>query len=423
MKKPYLILGLIMACNLILGSYVYGNNNAYPQSSEPIISTGTQEIEDLGINQEINLDVIAKQLNNLGILTGTEKGFELERGLTRAEAAVIITKLSGGDMYENMEEKLNHGFIDVPEWANIYVGHLKYIGAVNGITDTEYGSNIPMSSQQFTTMVLRVLDYSDINGDFLWNKSLDKALEINLIDKVSKERIDQSEIFTRGDMALITYNALFQIPKGNDKRLLQLQAKAETGKGLTSLFSIDLTQEEIVELSRSDRTWEEFFDNNPDKFKEFESKLINHIRPALNFYSVYYNGEEYTIKLGDLVYVSELYGPSRLSLGIETSIYYKGIESKSTMDISYSLINNKLVPWSDNSWRVSLGSTVASYLSIKKNKIDIQNKNNKISNTNDWIDGNHLNEIIWIKYDGKDLEKYAIMFDDNNPKIVIENYK
>jgi len=175
------------------------------------------------LEQEKDLNSMAKSLNYLGILSGTDKGFELEKEPTRVEAAVIIARLLVANDHE-IPEEANFPFTDVPKWASAYVNYLYQNGAVSGISDTLFGSSEKMSAQQYTTMILRVLGYSDRNGDFVWNKSLDKALEIGLLDKTNKERIENSKTFTRGDMVLITYNALFTNFKGKEDKLIQLQA-------------------------------------------------------------------------------------------------------------------------------------------------------------------------------------------------------
>ncbi|MTI67666.1 MAG: hypothetical protein FH753_13855 [Firmicutes bacterium] len=411
MKKGSLTLVLILVFNILLGTCVYGEDNDLDQA------------KDFGIKQETDINVICKQLNNLEILKGTKNGYELEKGLTRAEAAVVITKLSGDEIYENREEKLKHGFTDVPEWAGIYVGHLKYIKAVNGISETLYGSKKSMSAEQFTTMVLRVLNYDDLKGDFKWNKSLDKALEIGLIDKENKERIEKSKAFTRKDMALITYNALFQIPKNKDKRLLLYHAKKETAKGLTRLFSIDLTEEEIKEFKRPEREYGEFFDNDSQKFKEFEEKLIKHIKSGLKYYSVYYKDKEYKIELNNIRIVGELGGHNRVSFMLYVDVYDDEEKHKSLLHISYQLKNKRLVPWADNSFRNSLAGPIITYISMEKNKIDIEEDIEKIRLSSDYINDDGYDKIKWIEFDGKDLEKYLVNFDNNNPKIEIKDYK
>ncbi len=425
MKKIYWTLVLTMVLNLGMNMYIYGANNGSDQPLNSDIDTDIQKTGDFGIKQETDLDLITKQLNNLEILAGTETGFELDNGLTRAEAAVIVARLSEteGYMFRNYEEKLLHGFKDVPEWANLHIGHLKYIGAIKGITEDEFGPNLPISAQQFVTMILRILGYNDTKGDFVWDQSLDKAVEIGLIDAPYKRKIEQDEVFTRGHMALIVYNTLFQVPNGHNKRFLQLYAKIETAKGLTRIFSIDLTREEEEELRRTDRTHGELFNEDPESFKKFEDKLISSIKPALNFYSIYYNDEEYKIEFNNLNYVSDVRPIDRILCEIETTVYYKEEKFKSATNFNFSLRNNKLVPWGDYEFRIRLGETIITYLTAGKNKIDMEKHYNDMRLTSDCINGNHLNCVVWINYNDKDLEKYAIMFDDNNPKIIIRDYK
>ena len=78
-------------------------------------------------NSDINT---ADALNELGLFLGTENGYELEKGLTRAEGVTLLVRMIGKEeiaqnsVYEN-------DFTDVPEWAAGYIGY----AFENGITD------------------------------------------------------------------------------------------------------------------------------------------------------------------------------------------------------------------------------------------------------------------------------------------------
>lgn len=110
----------------------------------------------------------ARTVKDLGILEGTNKGLELEKGMTRAEGATMITRLGGYPVrqYKNEEgvyvdHVYDFNFDDVPDWAYFTVGYLERHGKIKGITETEFGSNKEMSARDFFTMILRVLEYDD----------------------------------------------------------------------------------------------------------------------------------------------------------------------------------------------------------------------------------------------------------------------
>lgn len=90
----------------------------------------------------------------------------------------------------------------------------------NGISETKFGTG-NMNLAQYTTLVLRALGYDDSKGDFKWNTSVDKALEIGLLTEGEAKALIRKD-FLRGDLALISYNGLKA--KTKDKGITLLQA-------------------------------------------------------------------------------------------------------------------------------------------------------------------------------------------------------
>lgn len=151
----------------------------------------------------------ASLLKELGLFKGTDLGFELERRATRVEAAVIMVRLLGaeGDAIANQYQ---HPFLDVPEWANPYVGYLYKLGLTKGIDDHRYGSNNLISAQSFMTFCLRSLAYDDVKGDFVWTNAIQEAASIGLIDS-SMVLMIESEVPIRRDLIVgILINMLNQ---------------------------------------------------------------------------------------------------------------------------------------------------------------------------------------------------------------------
>lgn len=161
----------------------------------------------------------AHLLKNLGIFKGSNNGFELERSPSRIEGAVILVRLLGKEK-DSLELKLPHPFQDVPEWASPYIGYMYQNKLTNGKSDIEFGSNDILSLQQFTTFVLRALEYQDGSGDFQWDKSVDKAKEIGLFSEQETARLTKKESFIRDDIVGICFDALKTNLKGKEISLL-----------------------------------------------------------------------------------------------------------------------------------------------------------------------------------------------------------
>lgn len=96
----------------------------------------------------------AQMLYDLGLFRGTEKGFELEQPMTRAEAAVMLTRFLGAEQTA-LEGAWTHPFTDVPEWADPYIAWLYQSGLTRGVSATRYGAEESVTYGQYCTFLAR----------------------------------------------------------------------------------------------------------------------------------------------------------------------------------------------------------------------------------------------------------------------------
>lgn len=141
----------------------------------------------------------AQYLNALGLFAGTDKGYELERGLTRIEAVIMAIRLFG----KNNEAKYGeyeHPFIDAPTWtyANEYIGYAYQNKITYGVSETKFGPATPATAQMYVSFVLRALGYTNTYTNW---KTLGQQAGI------FPEDVDL-ENFTRADAVLISRAAL-----------------------------------------------------------------------------------------------------------------------------------------------------------------------------------------------------------------------
>lgn len=160
-----------------------------------------------------DLDFHGKVLNELGILRGTDKGLELDKGLTRAEGAVMYARLLGiEEMIQELSKNNNinkHPFSDVPNWVEPYISYLYNEGLIKGVSSSKYGSDQQMTETQYATLVLRAMGYIE-GSDFSWDNAYLKMREVGMY----KEDAQASDVvlvgtFNRRQMAYMSYNALF----------------------------------------------------------------------------------------------------------------------------------------------------------------------------------------------------------------------
>ncbi len=162
---------------------------------------------------------LADDLKDIGMFTGTDVGYELDREPTRAEAAVMLVRMLGEE--ENAEAALEAGtiscpFTDVPDWADAQIAYLYTNSLANGISETAFGTSTKCSAQMYCTYLLRVLGYSDKDGgDFTYDGALDFAAQIGLADSVLL-----AGTFTRDSLVAVSYQALATDVKETDGNLL-----------------------------------------------------------------------------------------------------------------------------------------------------------------------------------------------------------
>lgn len=111
-----------------------------------------------GINN--NSEHQAEMLKKLGLFLGTDKGFELQRSMTRSEAAVMLVRYLGGEA-EALAGSWSHPFTDVPAWADKYIGWLYENKLTKGVSATKYGAQSNVTCEQYAIFLSRALTGED----------------------------------------------------------------------------------------------------------------------------------------------------------------------------------------------------------------------------------------------------------------------
>lgn len=161
-------------------------------------------------------ETAAQELYNLGLFSGTGSDsngnpiFELERAPTRHEAVTMLVRLLGKEG-EAKTKTWSTPFTDVAEWAKPYVGYAYANGLTNGISANTYGGSQIINDTQFITFVLRALGYQS-GTDFDWAR----AWEFSDIIGLTNGEYNGRSQFSRGDVAIISLNALSTKLKGQD---------------------------------------------------------------------------------------------------------------------------------------------------------------------------------------------------------------
>lgn len=163
----------------------------------------------------------AQLLYDLGLFQGTgvradgTPVFDLDRAPTRAEAVTMLVRLLGAED-QAMQAVQAMPFTDVPEWARPYVSYAYQHGLTDGVADSLFGSSHTVTAAQYLTFVLRALGYED-GTDFFWSSPWTLAEQKGL----SAGEYNSSSTFLRGDVAVVSANALTAERKTGNQNLLE----------------------------------------------------------------------------------------------------------------------------------------------------------------------------------------------------------
>lgn len=127
-------------------------------------AAGAAQVGTIDNNYPGDTEAQAQMLYDLGLFKGTDKGFALEKSMTRAEASVMLTRLLGAEKTA-LAGDWKHPFTDVPQWADKYVGWLYQNGLTKGVSATLYGSQRNVTCGQYCIFLTRAhLDADSYQG-------------------------------------------------------------------------------------------------------------------------------------------------------------------------------------------------------------------------------------------------------------------
>ena len=132
------------------------------------------------------------------MLRGNEKGLDLLKPLTRIEATAMLVRAMG---YEDIPTSDTSCFADIQSdnWGAKYANIAKDKGIAAGVGDGMFAPDEMITASQFATLILRNMGESPD-----WQTAINTFVERGLITSEQAEKMD---LFTRGDMAKIIYEA------------------------------------------------------------------------------------------------------------------------------------------------------------------------------------------------------------------------
>jgi uncharacterized protein YkwD len=169
-----------------------------------------------GVFAASETETAAAYLAAHGIYKGDESGsLNLDKGLTRADLAVILTRLEFVSLYGGLAEWESWGekqfsspenryssFTDVPVWAAAYVEYCYQMSLMKGQTSTLFDPHSMAGPKAACTVMLRYAGYPET--DWEYNTSVQKAIATGL---APDEGMD-GDIILRSAMAVMFYRSI-----------------------------------------------------------------------------------------------------------------------------------------------------------------------------------------------------------------------
>ncbi|MGM9521425.1 MAG: transglutaminase domain-containing protein [Oscillospiraceae bacterium] len=189
-----------------------------------VFSTGVSA-STLGAKESANALYRLGLFKGVGTNANGTPDYDLTGTANRETAATMLVRIIGKEN-EAAAVSCSCPFNDVSAWANNYVAWARNNGYINGYSSTSFGGTDKITAQQYITMVLRVLGYSDSgsDGDFTYQTACSFAASIGLTDG---SYTNSTRSFTRGDIAKISYSALNTPVKGSSRTLYDVYHSGE----------------------------------------------------------------------------------------------------------------------------------------------------------------------------------------------------
>ena len=160
-----------------------------------IVIMSIAEVEEIQPKtEEVTSKALA--LHEQEILLGTDKGLELEREVTRAEAVALIFRTS---MVPRMVYVSSFDDVTSEHWAYDCISWATETGIVAGVGENKFEPDRTVTAKELSMMLLNA---QHIEIEF--EKAFEKALEVGYV--TAEDEIGADDTLTRDDVAKMIYN-------------------------------------------------------------------------------------------------------------------------------------------------------------------------------------------------------------------------
>ena len=140
----------------------------------------------------------ADTLSTLGLIDAT---YDLDVTATRSQAAVLLVKLAGAEQAAAADNWIA-GFRDVPASIAQEVNYAARQGWITGATAVEFRPDAALTANAWSAFLLRMLGYSDKDGDFTVSDAAGFAQRIGLFPIACTGTLTQGDLYEMAADAL-----------------------------------------------------------------------------------------------------------------------------------------------------------------------------------------------------------------------------
>lgn len=162
----------------------------------------------------------AEELKSYNIIKGDSSGdLMLDKNLKREDLIVILSRLMN-DEERAKKYSSETKFTDLKSASKVYLPYINWAvsnGYIHGVTKDKFGYGDYVTVRQYQAILLRILDYSSEAKK--WDMVSDYAVTYGLMDGLD---LKPDDFLNRGEMALMTTNALKTPKKGSTLSLLKV---------------------------------------------------------------------------------------------------------------------------------------------------------------------------------------------------------
>lgn len=162
----------------------------------------------------------AGELKSYNIIQGDSSGdLMLDKNLKREDLIVILSRLMN-DEERAKKYSSETKFTDLKNASKVYLPYINWAvsnGYIHGVTKDKFGYGDYVTVRQYQAILLRILDYSSEAKK--WDMVSDYAVTYGLMDGLN---LKPDDFLNRGEMALMTTNALKTPKKGSTLSLLKV---------------------------------------------------------------------------------------------------------------------------------------------------------------------------------------------------------